>query len=88
MDINYNLDFSSMNNYDLEKIQKYVVIKQELLYYMLNSIDTNYFLILFTMTCLGGLMICMKKPKKSHKYYVLPNNNDPETVEGHILNKV
>ena len=81
MDTNYNSDI--LNTIYLENIENYVVINEEMYKNIISSIECNYLLILFTMSCFAGLLCTMKKPKND---YVLIQDAKP--VKGEVIDKV
>ena len=81
MDTNFNGD--SLNAVYLENIENYVVINEEMYKSIVSSIECNYLLILFTMSCFVGILCSMKKPKND---YVLIQDAKP--VKGEIIEKV
>tara|TARA_B110000014_G_C20058344_1_gene550996 strand:+ start:51 stop:296 length:246 start_codon:yes stop_codon:yes gene_type:complete len=81
MDTNYNNDH--LNAVYLENIENYVVINEEMYKTIISSIQCNYLLILFTMSCFAGLLCSMKKPKND---YVLIQDAKP--VKGEVIDKV
>ena len=81
MDTNFNND--GLNAVYLENIENYVVINEEMYKSIVSSIECNYLLILFTMSCFVGILCSMKKPKND---YVLIEDAKP--VKGEIIEKV
>jgi len=81
MDTNFNGD--GLNAVYLENIENYVVINEEMYKSIVSSIECNYLLILFTMSCFVGILCSMKKPKND---YVLIQDAKP--VKGEIIEKV
>jgi|TARA_B100000035_G_scaffold128233_1_gene108996 hypothetical protein len=81
MDTNFNSD--GLNAIYLENIENYVVINEEMYKSIVSSIECNYLLILFTMSCFVGILCSMKKPKND---YVLIQDAKP--VKGEIIEKV
>tara|TARA_A100001011_G_scaffold370387_1_gene426610 strand:- start:673 stop:918 length:246 start_codon:yes stop_codon:yes gene_type:complete len=81
MDTNFNSD--GLNAVYLENIENYVVINEEMYKSIVSSIECNYLLILFTMSCFVGILCSMKKPKND---YVLIQDAKP--VKGKIIEKV
>ena len=81
MDTNFNSD--SLNAVYLENIENYVVINEEMYKSIVSSIECNYLLILFTMSCFVGILCSIKKPKND---YVLIQDAKP--VKGEIIEKV
>jgi hypothetical protein len=81
MDTNFNSD--GLNTVYLENIENYVVINEEMYKSIVSSIECNYLLILFTMSCFVGILCSMKKPKND---YVLIQDAKP--VKGEIIEKV
>jgi hypothetical protein len=81
MDTNYNSDI--LNTIYLENIENYVIINEQMYKAIISNIQCNYLLILFTMSCLTGLLCSIKKPKND---YVLIQNAKP--VKGEIIHKV
>ncbi len=81
MDTNFNSD--GLNAVYLENIENYVVINEEMYKSIVSSIECNYLLILFTMSCFVGILCSMKKPKND---YVLIQDAKP--VKGEIIEKV
>tara|TARA_B110000444_G_C18480586_1_gene428965 strand:+ start:4 stop:264 length:261 start_codon:yes stop_codon:yes gene_type:complete len=86
MDTNYNNDHLNavyLNAVYLENIENYVVINEEFYKTIISSIQCNYLLILFTMSCFTGLLCSIKKPKND---YVLIQDAKP--VKDEIIDKV
>ena len=81
MDTKFNSD--GLNAVYLENIENYVVINEEMYKSIVSSIECNYLLILFTMSCFVGILCSMKKPKND---YVLIQDAKP--VKGKIIEKV
>lgn len=81
MDTNFNSN--GLNAVYLENIENYVVINEEMYKSIVSSIECNYLLILFTMSCFVGILCSMKKPKND---YVLIQDAKP--VKGEIIEKV
>ena len=81
MDTNFNSD--GLNAIYLENIENYVVINEEMYKSIVSSIECNYLLILFTMSCFVGILCSIKKPKND---YVLIQDAKP--VKGEIIEKV
>tara|TARA_B100001093_G_scaffold492739_1_gene534161 strand:- start:1571 stop:1816 length:246 start_codon:yes stop_codon:yes gene_type:complete len=81
MDTNFNSD--GLNAIYLENIENYVLINEEMYKSIVSSIECNYLLILFTMSCFVGILCSMKKPKND---YVLIQDAKP--VKGEIIEKV
>ena len=81
MDTNYYSDV--LNTIYLENIENYVVINEEMYKSIISSIECNYLLILFTMSCFTGLLCSMKNPKND---YVLIQDAKP--VKGEVIDKV
>jgi len=81
MDTNFNSD--GLNAVYLENIENYVLINEEMYKSIVSSIECNYLLILFTMSCFVGILCSMKKPKND---YVLIQDAKP--VKGEIIEKV
>ncbi len=81
MDTNFNSD--GLNAVYLENIENYVLINEEMYKSIVSSIECNYLLILFTMSCFVVILCSMKKPKND---YVLIQDAKP--VKGEIIEKV
>ena len=81
MDTNFNSD--GLNAIYLENIENYVVINEEMYKSIVSSIECNYLLILFTMSCFVGILCSIKKPKND---YVLIQDAKP--VKGEVIDKV
>ncbi len=81
MDTNYNNDH--LSDVYLKNIENYVVINEEMYKSIVSSIECNYLLILFTMSCFVGILCKIKKPKNE---YVLIQDIKP--VKGEIIEKV
>tara|TARA_Y100000992_G_C21035796_1_gene382595 strand:- start:185 stop:430 length:246 start_codon:yes stop_codon:yes gene_type:complete len=81
MDTNFNSH--GVNTLYLENVENYVVINEEMYKSIVSSIECNYLLILFTMTCFVGILCSIKKPKND---YVLVQDANP--VKGEIIEKV
>ncbi len=81
MDINFIND--NLSTLYLENIENYVVINEEMYKAIVSSIECNYLLILFTMSCFVGILCSMKKSKND---YVLIQNVEP--IKGQLIEKV
>ena len=81
MDINFIND--NLSTLYLENIENYVVINEEMYKAIVSSIECNYLLILFTMSCFIGILCSMKKSKND---YVLIQNVEP--IKGQLIEKV
>ena len=81
MDTNFNSD--GLNAIYLENIENYVLLNEQMYKTIVSSIECNYLLILFTMSCFVGILCSMKKPKND---YVLIQDAKP--VKGEIIEKV
>ncbi len=68
---------------NLYNIQNYYIIDEEKFDYIINNINYNYLLILFTMTCICSLISSINK---SNNDYLLIQNAEP--VKAEIINKV
>ena len=72
---------------DIEKklytIQNYYIVDKNMFDSIINNINYNYLLILFTMSCIYGLICSIKKPNKD---YLLIQNAQP--IKGEFINKV
>jgi hypothetical protein len=68
---------------NLYTIQNYYIVDEKMFGSIINNINYNYLLILFTMTCVCGLVSSIKKPNKD---YLLIQNAEP--LKGEIINKV
>lgn len=72
---------------DLEKnlytIQSYYIVDEKMFDSIINNINYNYLLILFTMSCVYGLLCSIKRPNKN--YHLIQN---AESIKGEIINKV
>jgi len=78
-----NFNSNSLNAVYLENIENYVVINEEMYKSIISSIQCNYLLILFTMSCFTGLLCNIKKPKND---YILIQDAKP--VKGEVIDKV
>ena len=65
---------------DLDDIQTIVLIDKEKYDYLLDNIYMNYLLIIFTMSCVCGLLCSYKKREKD---YTIVSTND--VIEGEII---
>ena len=61
----------------------FVVINEDNYKNIVENIALNQLLILFTMTCVCGLVCSIKKPNKD---YIFIQNTEP--IKGEIINKV
>ena len=68
---------------NLYTIQNYYIVDEKMFDSIINNINYNYLLILFTMTCVCGLVCSIKKPNND---YLLIQNAEPLKCE--IINKV
>ncbi len=69
MNTNYNSYY--LNTLYLENIKNYIIINEEMYKSIMSSIQYNYLLILFTMSCFVGILCSYKKPK--HDYKLIQN---------------
>jgi len=81
MDTNFNDD--NLSTIYLKNIENYIVISEEMYKSIIKGIECNYLLILFSMSCLMGIICSLKKPKNE---YMLIQNTAP--VPGEIIDKV
>lgn len=65
------------------QIQSYYIIDEKMFNSILNGIDYNFFLILFTMGCVYGILCSIKKPNNN---YALIQHAEP--VEAEIIKTV
>lgn len=95
MDVNTNYDV--LENIYLENIENYVVISEEMYKTIIENINMNYLLILFTMSCLSTILLCPRKQSIQNKYIVVPTNDkeinteiitETETVKGEYVSKI
>ena len=59
-------------------IKSYYIVNEKMFNSILDGIDYNFFLILFTMGCVCGILCSIKKPKKN---YALIQNAEPIEAE-------
>jgi hypothetical protein len=69
--------------YAIQNFQNYYIIDEEKFDYIINNINYNYLLILFTMTCVCSLISSINK---SNDGYLRIQNAQP--VQAEIINKV
>lgn len=83
MDTNYFYNNDNLNTIYLENLDNYVILDEEIYKNILTSIEYNYLLILFSISCFSTIIYCMKKQKNE---YVLIQDANP--VRGEIIEKI
>ena len=72
MDVNTNYDV--LEGIYLENIENYVVISEVMYKTIIENINMNYLLILFTMSCISTIFLCPRKK-------TIQNNGPPNNVK-------
>ena len=75
MDTNFNEDYVIIRDID-----NYVVLDEDIYKSIIQNINCNYLMILFTITCFSTIIFCNRKPKND---YVLVQDAKP--VHGEIV---
>ena len=90
-----NTNYNILESIYLENIDNYVVISEEMYKTIIENINMNYLLILFTMSCLSTILLCPRKQSIQNKYVVVPTNDKEtnteiitETVKGEYVSKI
>jgi len=86
MNVNYSNDFNSFNNYYLDNIKSYIIINKEIYENLISQVNYNFLLILFTLSCFGSFIFCIKK--HNDDYLLVKTNTNSNTnllVNGYLV---
>ncbi len=87
MDIENILD--AIEHQYMKDIQTYSLVRESTIDYMVYHIRMNFFLILFTMSCITSLLCCTRKTISNHKYSIIPNTEvEPVPVKTSVVYNV
>ena len=79
MDSNYNIDFGN-----IPTITNFVILDETDYKDLINNVNINSLLILFSLSCMCSILCCSWKNNK-HEYKLIQN---VEPVQGEIISKV
>ena len=79
MVINYNSDFNSFNNKYLENIESYISVNKEIYENLISQVNFNFLLIIFTLSCVGGFIFCIKKQNDGYLLVKTNHNTNDDT---------
>ncbi len=79
MDLNYNTDFGN-----IPTITNFVILDETNYQDLINNVNCNSLLILFTLSCMCTLLCCSWKNNK-HEYKLIHN---VDAVPGEVIEKV
>lgn len=65
-----------------------ILMNKDMYLYIINNIQLNQLLILFTLSCTVGFIFCGKKQKEIENKYILVSSNEVDPVKGEVINKV
>jgi hypothetical protein len=67
-----------------------ILMNKDMYLYIINNIQLNQLLILFTLSCTVGFIFCGKKQKQKEieNKYILVSSNEVDPVKGEVINKV
>ena len=87
MDIDNILD--AIEHQYIKDIQTYSLVRENTIDNMIYHIRMNFFLILFTMSCITSLLCCTRKTIANHKYTIIPNTEvEPVPVKTSVVYNV
>ena len=84
MDVNYISDFNVLNDQYLINLKKYIKMNENMHNYLLDNMNINFLLILFTISCVFSLVFSNKR----HTGYLQIQNAEPVNAESIHIQKV